>query len=321
MTSRSSHPLDRRAQISCTANSDTPGASAGERPRDLCRGWPSAPASGNLCSMDERLTANRANWDERTGIHLDSRFYDVEGWLRRAPGPRPREIGALGDVAGVSLVHLQCHIGLDTLQFARAGARVTGLDFSPAAISAAQDLADRAGLADQANFVCADVYDSVSELGPQTFDIVYVSLGALCWLPSVDRWAAQVAALLTPGGCLYVNDQHPVEWALADDQAVFAHPYFEESEPYVDDSGATYTDSDRPLVNRRNYQWNHGIGETVTALIRHGLRLDWLVEHDWTEVDRFPWLIANDKQQWTTPVGMPRLPLTFSLLAHRPPVP
>ena len=269
--------------------------------------------------MDDRLSVNRANWDERTGIHLASAFYDVEGWLRRCPGPRPEEIAALGDVAGLDLVHLQCHMGLDSLQFASAGARVTGLDFSPAAIGAAQELTARTGLTDSARFVCAEVYDAVTVLAPQTFDIVYVSFGALCWLPNVERWAEQVSAVLAPGGRLYVHDQHPVEWALADNEAVFVHPYFEEPEPYIDDAGETYTGGGELLVNRRNFQWNHGMGEIVTALIGHGLHLDALVEHDWTEGDRFPFLVAHDRHHWTTPPGMPRLPLSFTLLAHRPP--
>jgi 2-polyprenyl-3-methyl-5-hydroxy-6-metoxy-1,4-benzoquinol methylase len=149
--------------------------------------------------MDERLEANRANWDERTAVHLASRFYDVEGWLRDRRGPRPHELEALGEVSGLRLLHLQCHIGLDTLAWARAGARVTGLDFSPAAIDAARDLARRSGLSDKAEFVCADVYEAASALGHATFDIVYVSLGALCWLPDVDRWAEQVGALVAPG--------------------------------------------------------------------------------------------------------------------------
>ena len=122
---------------------------------------------------------------------------------------------------------------------------------------------------DRARFVCADVYDAFDALGGQTFDIVYVSLGALCWLPSADRFAEQVGALVAPGGRFYLHEQHPVEWALADDEATFAHAYFEESSPYVDESESTYTDGVRPLINRRSYQWNHGIGETVTALIRH----------------------------------------------------
>ncbi len=128
--------------------------------------------------MDERLAANQANWDERTGLHLRSRFYDVESWLSESRGPRAREVEALGDVAGLRLLHLQCHFGLDTLAWARAGARVTGLDFSPAAIDAARAIAARAGLDDRATFVCADVYDAVEALAQATFDIVYVSLGA-----------------------------------------------------------------------------------------------------------------------------------------------
>ena len=239
-------------------------------------------------------------------------------WLSRAPGPRPREVDALGDVAGLRLVHLQCHLGLETLQFAQAGARVTGLDFSPAAIRAAQDLAERSGLSDRARFVCADVYDAVGALEAQTFDVVYVSAGSLCWLPSVERWAEQVAALASPGGRFYLHEKHPVEWALADDQPVFTHPYFEEPDPYVEDSESTYTDSARGLVNRRNYQWNHGIGEIVTALVRHGLQLDWLLEHDWAVRQVFSWLVTDDGERWTTPAGMPRIPLSFALLAHRP---
>jgi SAM-dependent methyltransferase len=268
--------------------------------------------------VDERLEANRASWDERTAVHLESRFYDVEGWLRDRRGPRPRELEALGDVSGLKLLHLQCHFGLDTLAWARAGAIVTGLDFSPAAIAAARDLAERSGLSGAAEFVCADVYDAVDALGHETFDIVYVSLGALCWLPSVDRWAGQVGALVTPGGRLYVHDGHPVADALADDSLVIENAYFEVPEPYVDDSGDTYTDSERPLTNRRSYSWSHGLGETINALIGHGLRLEWIVEHDWTSFPRFPFLVEHGHHHWTTPAGMVRIPMSFSLLASRP---
>jgi SAM-dependent methyltransferase len=157
---------------------------------------------------------------------------------------------------------------------------VTGLDFSAAAIDAARALARRAGLAARAGFVCADVYDAVEALGHATFDVVYVSLGALCWLPSVDRWAEQVGALVAPGGRFYLHDGHPLANALADERPLVAHAYFEQAEPEVDDAGVSYTDADRPIAHARTYQWNHGLGEVVTALIRHGLRLDRLVEHD-----------------------------------------
>ena len=266
---------------------------------------------------EELREANRANWDERAAVHMRSRFYDVEGWLREEPGPRRREAEALGDVSGLRLLHLQCHFGLDTLAWARAGARVTGLDFAPAAVAGAREIAERAGLAERSEFVCADVYEAVEALGHARFDIVYVSLGALCWLPSVERWAAQVGALVAPGGRFYLHDGHPLAWALAEDRLEFEHPYFEEPEPLADDSGYTYTDSEGPLLNRRQYEWNHGLGETVSALLHNGLHLEWLVEHDWTLWPRFPWLVEAADGTWRAPPGRPRLPLSFSLLASR----
>src|SRR5262249_8861246 len=154
---------------------------------------------------------------------------------------------ALGDIKGLSLLHLQCHFGLDTLQFARAGAQVTGLDFSRTAIEGARDLAQRAELADHATFVCSDVYDAVTALDARVFDIVYVSVGALSWLPDVDRWARRTASLVTPGGRFYIHDGHPLAWALSDDGLRIQHTYFEEPDPFVDDSGATYTDGDGRL--------------------------------------------------------------------------
>jgi SAM-dependent methyltransferase len=268
-------------------------------------------------AMDERFAINRANWDDRTGIHLESELYDVEGWLRDQRGPREHEIEALGDVAGLRLLHLQCHFGLDTLAWARAGAQVVGIDFSPAAIDAANEIAERACLRDRAAFVCANVYDAVEVLGDATFDIVYVSLGALTWLPSVDRWASQVGALVAPGGRFYMHEDHPVAWALADDDLRFEHTYFEEPEPFVIDTERSYTDGNRALVAQRTFEWNHSLGEIVTALVRHGLRIEWLVEHDWTVWPRFPWLVHEAQGRWASTPDRPRVPLTYSLLATR----
>ncbi len=267
------------------------------------------------------LEANRRNWDERVPIHAASRFYDVDRWLQRRPGPRDREIAALGlelsDVADLDLVHLQCHFGLDTLAWADAGTRVTGVDFSQAAIDTAKELAVRAGLSERSTFVCADVQEAERVLAPRTFDIVYASFGALCWLPSVARWADQVAALAKPGGRLYLHDGHPLAWSLADDSLTLQQSYFEELEPYTDDSADTYTDGDAELSNHRSYEWNHGIGELVTALLDRDMRIDRLVEHDWTVHRRFPWLVETDPGLWRAGPGWPNLPLSFTLVASK----
>jgi SAM-dependent methyltransferase len=150
---------------------------------------------------------NRANWDSRVPVHLASSFYDVAGFRGGASTLRPFELAEVGSVAGRSLVHLQCHIGLDTLSWARRGALVSGLDFSAPAISAASSLAVSLGL--PAEFVVADVYDAVAAFGGQRFDVVYTGIGALVWLPDVPRWARVVAGLLAPGGFVYLAEAHP----------------------------------------------------------------------------------------------------------------
>ncbi|MGH9078968.1 MAG: class I SAM-dependent methyltransferase [Acidimicrobiales bacterium] len=298
--------------------SQRPTASDGDKASGAS-GVPGAPgaAGAGPGALFSQLAANRRSWDERVPIHAASRFYDVERWLEERPGPRPREVEALGDVADLDLVHLQCHFGLDTLAWADVGARVTGIDFSPAAVGVAQDLATRAGLADRSNFVCADVDEAAETLAPRMFDVVYVSLGALCWLPSVGRWADQVAALARTGGRLYLHDGHPLAWSLADDSLTLTHSYFEETDPYVDDSASTYTDADVALSNSRTYEWNHGLGEVLSSLIERGMRIDRLAEHDWTVHQRFPWLVETTPHQWSAPAGQPRLPLSFTVVATK----
>jgi SAM-dependent methyltransferase len=243
---------------------------------------------------EEWLTANRANWDDRVAIHVASEFYDV---------------------AGLDVVHLQCHFGLDTLTMAHAGANVTGVDLSGVANAKARELAEEAGLADRARFVESDVQHASAVLAPETFDLVYVSLGALCWLPSVARWAAQVRALLRRGGRLFVHDCHPLTLAVTDSDVIFEYSYFEEAEPWVDEVEVSYTDGEGRLANTRAFEWNHSLGEIVTAVLSEGLRLDHLEEHDWTSFQRFPWLVPAGDQRWETPPGRLRVPLSFTLLA------
>jgi SAM-dependent methyltransferase len=187
------------------------------------------------------LDLNRANWDDRAAVHAGSGFYDLDGFRAGASTLRAFEADELGDVTGKRLLHLQCHMGQDTLSWARLGAQVTGLDFSPAAIATARDLAAQIGLADLARFVDADVYSAVHALGGQRFDIVYTGLGALVGLPDLTRWANEVASCLSAGGVFYIVEFHPLAQTLDDDGRTLAHDYFDAG-PQMCDCPVTYTD-------------------------------------------------------------------------------
>ena len=235
--------------------------------------------------MPDYRAVNLAQWDERAPAHAASPDYAVDQFLAD-PGFLSGVIRfdqpLLGDIRGLRGVHLQCHIGTDTLSLARLGATMTGLDFSPAALAQARDLAQRTGSATQ--FVEADAYDAVEVLGAGQFDLVYTGIGALCWLPDIRRWAQVVAGLLKPGGRLFIREGHPMLWALADPRPdgllVVDLPYFERAEPSIWDEGGTYVATDTVFENNVSAEWNHGLGETVTALLEAGLTLTGLAEHD-----------------------------------------
>ena len=207
--------------------------------------------------MDDYQALNRASWDERAPAHAASPDYAVEEF---ATDPAYLsavvrfDLPLLGDIAGLRGVHLQCHIGTDTISLARLGASMTGLDFSPAAVEQARSLAERTG--DDARFVEADVYDAVGVLGAAAFDLVFTGIGALCWLPSVRRWADVVAGLLRPGGRLFIREGHPMLWTLEDTREdgllVIEYPYFERAEPQVWDEGGTYVQTRRDLHPQQN---------------------------------------------------------------------
>lgn len=264
---------------------------------------------------EEWLSVNRALWDELVPIHVASAFYDVEGFLRGGSTLRPFELEEVGDVEGLTLVHPQSHFGLDTLSWARRGARVTGLDFSRPAISAARQVADEAGL--EAEFVESDVYGAVNALGGRRFDLVYTGRGALNWLPDIERWARVMAALIAPGGRLYLTEFHPFAHVFADDELTVAYPYFH-LHPFVWDEPGSYADPDAHTVHNRSIEWNHGLGAVVSALISAGLRLEFLHEHDHTEFARWPFLQRAGDRTYRMPDGMPSLPLMYSLLATAP---
>lgn len=242
--------------------------------------------------MDDYRSINRASWDERAPAHAASPDYAVERFIADPEFISDVvrfDLPLLGDVAGLRGVHLQCHIGTDTVSLARLGARMIGLDFSPPALEQARRLAAEAGA--EVEFVESDLYGAVDALGAGQFDLVFTGIGALCWLPDIDRWAAVVAELLAPGGRLFLREGHPMLWTLDEtrtDALVVDAPYFEREEPYVDVSLETYVETDAAFQHDTTYSWNHGLGEVVTALFGHGLQITGLVEHDSVPWDALP---------------------------------
>jgi len=249
--------------------------------------------------VDDYRDLNRASWDERAPAHAASPDYGVQRFVDDPTFLSDVvrfDLPLLGDVRGLRGVHLQCHIGTDTVSLARLGARMSGLDFSPAAVAEARALAARTGA--DVDFVQADVYDAVEVLGAGEFDLVFTGIGALCWLPDVRRWAATVSALLRPGGRLFLREGHPVLWSLADSRPdgllCVEYPYFEQDEPQVWDEGGTYVETDVVFTANVTHEWNHGLGEIFTALTDAGMRVTGLVEHDSVPWDALPGQMTRD---------------------------
>lgn len=264
---------------------------------------------------DHLQELNRRWWDERVPIHVGSDFYAVDRFRAGRGTLEAFEIEELGDVTGRSLVHLQCHFGLDTLSWARLGAEVTGLDFSAPAVDAARELADGVGL--PATFVAGDVYDASRLLG-RRYDVVYTGKGALNWLPDMEAWAGVVTDLLAPGGRLYLSEFHPVTWVFGGDDLTVAHDYFPGADPLIDDGPGTYADLDATTVHNQTGEWAHPLGEIVSALAGAGLRIEWLHEHPYTLFPRWPDLEVHDDGSYRFPAGRPSIPLMFSLVASAP---
>lgn len=282
---------------------------------------------------DESFALNQARWDEVVAIHVASPFYRVKEFLAGEDILLPIESREVGDLRGKSLIHLQCHFGLDTLALARRGAQVTGLDFSGKAVAAARDLAREAGI--DARFVEGNLYDAPSLIA-ERFDRAYVSWGAINWLPDIRGWARVVATMLKPGGELYLLEGHPFaltldqlgEATIGADGAIGqsdptaplrpAFPYFRSAgEPLVFDTAETYTGDGGTLANTRTHEFVHGIADILTALIEAGLAITMFHEHDACAWAMWPLLVEDADGMYRLPEGAANLPLSFSVKARK----
>jgi SAM-dependent methyltransferase len=274
--------------------------------------------------VNDYRTVNRANWDERAPAHAASAFYGLDQFVAdpTALSPIVRfDVPRLGDIRELRGVHLQCHIGTDTLSLSRLGARMTGLDFSGASIAEARKLAERIG--DATEFVESDVYAAVDVLGAEQFDLVFTGIGALCWLPDIQGWADVVAALLKPGGRLFLREGHPMLWAIDEkhtDRLVVDYPYFETADPIVFEDQGTYVQTEDKFQHTTTHSWNHGLGEIVTALLDQGLTLTQLVEHDSVPWEALPGVMerAGELKEWRLAERRERLAMSYTLQAYKP---
>lgn len=265
--------------------------------------------------------ANRSLWEAWTRIHVAGPFYDLEGFKAGGVRIRPYEIEMVGDVTGKSLLHLQCHFGIDTLSWARLGAHVTGADISPTALEMARSLADELGFP-EARFVESNLYDLPAALDGE-FDIVYTSRGVLGWLPDIRGWASVVAHFVRPGGIFFITEAHPVmnvfeNEGVAPGELRLAYPYWEHETPLTFAVKGSYADPEADAGQQTEYSWDHGLGEIVTALIEAGLVIERLVEHPFLEW-KVDYLVEDGMGRWVLPPDAAgELPLTFSLVARKP---
>ncbi|WP_405250821.1 class I SAM-dependent methyltransferase [Dokdonia sp. Asnod3-C12] len=255
---------------------------------------------------------NKETWEKKVPIHAESSFYDVPSFLNGKSSLNSYELDALGDVNGKSLLHLQCHFGQDTLSWARMGALVTGVDISEEAITLSRKLNKQLGLS--AAFVCCNVLDTSMHIQEQ-FDIVFTSYGVIGWLPDLKPWALMIAQRLKSGGTFYMVEFHPIVWMFdyTGDKPVMKYGYHQDEAVYEEYEG-TYAQTDAPMISKE-YGWNHGLGEVVSALIDAGLKIEILRERDASPYDVLPDLVKNENGLYESKDHL--YPLIFEIKATK----
>ena len=267
--------------------------------------------------MDDFMKANRDLWDELTPIHELAESYDVEGFRSGRSTLKPIEVRELGDVSGKSLLHLQCHFGMDTMSWARLGAFATGVDYSPKAIDLARKLSSELGI--KADFICCNIYD-LQDILKKEFDIVFTSYGVLTWLPDLNRWAKTVTHFLKPGGVFYIVEGHPFLQVFDNSNKAadfkVENSYFHQTEPIKWEWENDYSDNKAQIVHP-SYEWSYTISGVVNSLVNAGLVINFLNEFP---ISAYRWSPFTNKKDehglWH--IEGDKVPLTFSLMATRP---
>lgn len=261
---------------------------------------------------EDYLKINKKSWNKRTEVHFDSKFYDNPNFIKEKASLNKIELDLLGDIKGLSILHLQCHFGQDTISLNQLGAKTTGVDLSDKAVEKAKELAD---LCDStANFICCDVYDLPQHLDKK-FDIVFTSYGTIAWLPDIDKWAKIVSSFLKPNGKFVFAEFHPLVWIFDDEFDKIKYSYFN-SEAIIEIETGTYTDKNAP-INEKCITWNHGLGEVITALIKNGLQINSLEEFDYSPYDCFSGTVEIAPKKFRIKHLGDKIPMVYALSATK----
>ena len=267
------------------------------------------------------FAANKASWNKRTAVHKDSSFYDLENFKKGKSSLNKIELEELGDIKGKTLLHLQCHFGMDTMSWEREGAIVTGVDLSDEAISLAKEIAAELKL--NAKFICANIYDLAdsSKVPPSegfreaAFDIVFTSYGTIGWLPDLDKWAEIVTRYLKPGGVFYIVDFHPTLWMMDEKFEHIKYNYFNTT-VIAEETSGTYTDRAAPIKSME-YGWNHPFSEIFTALIKNGLTIQQLNEFPFSSYNCFNNVEQGTDGMWRIKGMDEKMPMMYSVKAMK----
>lgn len=260
------------------------------------------------------IQTNREWWDERAQLHASSQFYSLDKVIAGEQRLSDYEIKEIGPVEGKSLLHLQCHLGTESVNWARLGARVSGLDFSAAVIEQARQLAEKCGV--DIEYRQGDVYEAATVFEGKEFDIAYVNIGSIHWLPDINLWAKSVASVLKNGGKLYVNEIHPFSSILGDQEdngMTVAFDYFNRKPVTWNDAGS-YADTPE-TTHDEHVIYDRPLSDIFMALIDAGLTITNFQERQGQEYQQFNFQIKGEDGRWYNPEGMGTFPSTFSLTA------
>lgn len=256
------------------------------------------------------LEINRQSWNQKTDIHLQSQFYDLDAFLQGQSSLNEIELALLGDVKGKSILHLQCHFGQDTISLSRLGAEVTGMDLSDKAIDSARKIAEQTK--SNTKFICCDIYDLPNHLEAQ-FDIVFTSYGVIGWLPDLDKWAKIISKYLKPNGQFIFVEFHPVVWMFDDNFEKIGYNYFN-SGAIIETKSGTYADKTAD-INQEYVMWNHGMSEVANSLIKNGLEIISLDEFDYSPYNCFNKTIEIAPKKFRIEHLENKIPMVYSIKA------